>query len=74
MIEPGACKLPEAYGQQVACSLKCENQQYLIKEILEERLKAEVANSFAQNKTADCWHDRVSLEHAEMQQMEQKTG
>lgn len=54
MIEPGACKLPEAYGQQVACSLKCENQQYLIKEILEERLKAEVANSFAQNKTADC--------------------
>lgn len=25
MMEPG---LPDAYGQQVVCSLKCENQQY----------------------------------------------
>lgn len=54
MIEPGECKLPDAYGLRVVCRLKCENQQYLIKEISEERLKAEVANSFAQNKRADC--------------------
>jgi len=27
VIEPGVRKLPDAYGQEVVCSLKCKNQQ-----------------------------------------------